>query len=78
MKRLLKKETYALQFTEEDRKKVADFLYELTGLTDISEVKILPNGMYIETTETTNSVENFMKFANDFNRAIEEAAADAN
>ena len=48
-KHLFDKETHSFQFTEETRNKVADFLFELTGLKDITEVTIKPNGMYVET-----------------------------
>lgn len=51
IKELTTKTTYSLQFTEEERKKVNDFLFELTGLTDISKTIIEPYGMYIEITE---------------------------
>lgn len=57
MKKIFSKETYMLQFTEEAREKVTDFLFDFTGLTDISEVVIKPYGMYIERLDNFNPVE---------------------
>ena len=46
---LFSKETCMFQFKEEDRKKVIDWVAELTGITNITDFTIYPNGLYVET-----------------------------
>jgi hypothetical protein len=58
LKYLYSDNNYCYLFTEEDRKKITDFFFEMTGLNNIKKITIEPQGMYIETISLEGDAKN--------------------